>query len=206
MMLPCRGRDRGTHTTTRASPPAVFSLMTLSSFWPPSVSLATTRMIFTRWGSYRSRGRLAVCGGAGRGREVRRARGPEDAVHGARDAVLVRSADDRRHLVEVEHWRWGGDLPLERERPPRVRDRPRTAAPRGDHVVEEDQRTQPEDERRDRDEEVPTGELLRVVVDAAGHALHADQVHRGERQVEEDERRPEVQPAERLVVHPPGHL
>ena len=50
--------------------------------------------------------------------------GAEDAVHRAGDAVLVRAADDRRDGVEVEDRRRRGDLPLERERAPRVR-RPR---------------------------------------------------------------------------------
>ena len=46
----------------------------------------------------------------------------------------------------------------------------------------------------------------RVVGDAARHPLQADVVHREERQVEADERQPEVQLAEPLVVHPAGHL
>ena len=36
--------------------------------------------------------------------------------------------------------------------------------------------------------------------------VDAHEVHRAEGQVEEDERHPEVQLAERLVVHPAGHL
>src|ERR1019366_3111944 len=66
------------------------------------------------------------------------------------------------------------------------------ATPAGDDVVDEDQRAESEHERRERDEQVPVGELLRVLGDAARHSLDPDQVHRGEGQVEEDERRPEV--------------
>ena len=108
--------------------------------------------------------------------------------------------------VEVEDRRRRGDLPLERERAPRVGHRARPAAPRGDHVVGEDQRAQAEDEGADRDDQVPGRELVGVVVDAARHALHADDVHRPEGQVEEDEGHPEVQAAQALVVHPARHL
>src|SRR4051795_6467051 len=101
MMLPCLGRLRGTHTTTRVSSPAARSWIFARSLPPPSVSLATTRMVF-----------MVVCGsslggwlrvGAGRRRpDVGGSRGAEDAVHRAGDAVLVRAADDGRDLVEVE--------------------------------------------------------------------------------------------------------
>ena len=47
-------------------------------------------------------------------------RGREDAVHRARDAVLVGAAHDRGHPVEVEDRRRRGDLPLERHAAPRV--------------------------------------------------------------------------------------
>ena len=39
--------------------------------------------------------------------------------------------------------------------------RPRAAAPRGDHVVDEDQRAQAEHERRDRDDQVPASRTAR---------------------------------------------
>ena len=65
----------------------------------------------------------------------------EDRVPRARDAVLVRAADDLRDLVEVEDRRRRGDLPLERVRAPRVARRERAADPAGDHVVEEDERS-----------------------------------------------------------------
>ena len=122
------------------------------------------------------------------------------------NAVLVRPADDGRDRVEVEDRRRRRDLPLERERAPRVGLGARAAAPGGDHVVGEDERAEAEEEAHDRDREVPAGPLLGVVGDAARHALDADHVHRGERRVEEDERRPEVQLAEALVVHPARHL
>src|SRR5947209_16808241 len=44
-------------------------------------------------------------------------------------------------------------LPLERERPPRIRGRGPAAHPARDHVVEEDDRRGAERERRDRDEQ-----------------------------------------------------
>ena len=110
------------------------------------------------------------------------------------------------HVVEVEDRRRRGHLPLERERLPRVRRGARAAAPRGDHVVDEHQRREPEHERAQRDEQVPARELLGVVGHAPRHALHADQVHRAERRVEGHERQPEVQLAQALVEHPPGHL
>ena len=132
--------------------------------------------------------------------------GRENRVLRAGDAVLVRRADDLRDLVEVEDRRRRADLPLERHRAPRVRRRDRAAAPARDHVVEEDERRRAEPERRERDEHVQVGELRRVVGDAARHPLDADEVHREEREVEADERQPEVQLAEALVVHAPGHL
>ena len=124
----------------------------------------------------------------------------------AGDAVLVRRADDLRDLVEVEDRRRRGDLPLERHRAPRVRRRDRAEAPARDHVVEEDERRGAEPERRERDEHVEVGELRQVVGDAARHPLRAEDVHREEGEVEADEREPEVELAEPLVVHPAGHL
>ena len=50
----------------------------------------------------------------------RRGRRREDAVHRARDAVLVGAADDGWYPVEVEDRRRRGDLPLERHPAPRV--------------------------------------------------------------------------------------
>src|SRR3954469_5773334 len=104
MMLPCLGLLRGTQTMTRVpSPPAAArSLTTSSSLAPASVSLATTRMVLMSSRSSSLGGRLGVrarrcrLGLRGGGR-------PEDAVHRARHAVLVRPADDGRDLVEVEH-------------------------------------------------------------------------------------------------------
>ena len=78
--------------------------------------------------------------------------------------------------------------------------------PRADHVVEEHERRRTEPERGDRDEEVDVAEAARVVGDATRHALQPDVVHREEGEVEPDEREPEMQLAEPLVVHAPGHL
>src|SRR4051812_49728138 len=114
MMLPCWGLLRGTHTTTRVpSPPAAArSLTTSSSFAPASVSLATTKMVLMSSGSSSLGGWLGV--GARRGRlGLGRRRGPEDAVHRTGYAVFVGAAHDGRDLVEVEHRRRRGDLPLQ---------------------------------------------------------------------------------------------
>src|SRR4051812_42570568 len=71
----------------------------------------------------------------------------EDRVACARLAVVVRAADDARLGVEVEAgWR-RGDLPLERQRAPRVGRRGLTADPRDDRVVDEDERRGTEAER-----------------------------------------------------------
>ena len=56
----------------------------------------------------------------------------------------------------------------------------RPACPAADHVVEEDDRRGAEQERDDRDEQVPVAELGRVVGDAARHPLQPDPVHREE--------------------------
>src|SRR5512132_3303046 len=135
-----------------------------------------------------------------------RPRAVQQRVPRAGYAVLVWTADHLRDLVEVEHRRWRADLPLERERMPRIPRRLRTELPRMDHAVEEDDDRRAERERADRDEQVPVSELGGVVGDTSRHPARADEVHWEERQVEGDERRPEVELPERLVVHPPGHL
>ena len=113
-----------------------FSLDRGDQLAPPSVSLATTRIVLMA-------GSPRPAGGGSRGPAARHLGALEHAMDRAGDAVLVRAADDGRDRVEVEDRRRRGDLPLERERPPRVRGRPRAAAPRRDHVVEEDQRLRP---------------------------------------------------------------
>src|ERR1700741_714191 len=100
MMLPCLGLLRGTQMTTCTSgcPPAR-SRTVSSSLAPPRVSLATTRIVFMGCCSSSLGGRLGGRAG-GRGLGLGGRRRPEDAMHGARDAVLVRAADHGRHLVE----------------------------------------------------------------------------------------------------------
>src|ERR1700731_1675543 len=129
MTVPWRGLFWGTMMRRCASPAALTRARTVSSsLRPPSVSFATTR--------------ISVIGGSFPGRHRDAAGGTrpdlgataEDAVHRAGHAVLVRPADDRRGRVEVEDRRRRRDLPLERQRAPRVRDRARTAAPARDHV------------------------------------------------------------------------
>ena len=71
----------------------------------------------------------------------------EDRVARAANAVLVRAAHHLRDLVEVEDGRRRGDLPLERERPPRIGGRRLAAAPADDQVVEEDEGRGAEEER-----------------------------------------------------------
>ena len=102
----------------------------------------------------------------------------QHSVHGPGHPVLVRSADDLRDLVEVEDRRRRGDLPLERARAPRVAGRARVRTPSCDEVVEEHQRRGAQQERADRGHEVPGRELVRVVGDAARHALEPEPVHR----------------------------
>src|ERR1044071_573919 len=111
MMLPCLGLLRGTHTMTRVpSPPALARSLTVSSSCAPaSVSLATTRMVLMSCSPSSLGGRLGVGTRWGCLCLGRRGRF-EDAVDRARAAVLVRPADHRRQLIEVEHRRRGGDL------------------------------------------------------------------------------------------------
>src|SRR5215208_4877971 len=120
MMLPWRGRLRGTQIATRMSSSAACSRIFSSSSLPPSVSFATTRIVFIRGSPPEDQspslgGRvLARAGGL---RHLGTAL--EHAVDRAGNAVLVRAADDGRDRVEVEDgWR-RGNLPLERERAPR---------------------------------------------------------------------------------------
>src|SRR3954471_24417542 len=104
MMLPCLGLLRGTQMTTRASSPLApaRSLMTSSSLAPASVSFATTRIVLMGSRSSSSLGGWLGMGARRRGLDLRRRRRPEDAVHRARQAVLVGPADHGRDLVEVE--------------------------------------------------------------------------------------------------------
>src|SRR6185437_13871145 len=67
-----------------------------NSLPPPSVRLATTKTSLTTPSSSARLPQHAAGGGGRRG---------EDPVHGARHAVLVRTAHHRRHAVEVEHRR-----------------------------------------------------------------------------------------------------
>src|SRR4051794_26085060 len=137
MTLPCLGRVRGTHTTTRASPSAssTLSWMVCSSLAPASVSLATTRMVFMGFAFLLVRWVGRSPGGRRRLARHRLGRRSEYPVDGTGHAILVGAADDGGDLVEVEDRRRRGDLPPERERPPRVPRGARPAAPGGGHVV-----------------------------------------------------------------------
>ena len=145
----CRRRSRtraaavfcGHTTVQRIGPRAARRSIASISFWPPTVSLATTSDV----GRRSCAGcRLRAASTSLPMRAVRRCRGRcspaaacpspppsaptgdllavavQDRVHRAGDAVLVRAADDLRDLVEVEDRRRRGNLPLERARPPRV--------------------------------------------------------------------------------------
>src|SRR3954453_13520512 len=134
MMLPCRGLVRGTQMTTDSSGSAAASSLVLSSRAPPPiVSLATTRTRLmavppTRALAPRDHDVTArSC--VTPGRLLHAISLLEDPVPRAGPAVLIRPADDGRDVVEVEDRRRRGDLPLERERAPRVRRRPCAAAP-----------------------------------------------------------------------------
>src|SRR5580658_2086432 len=114
MTSPDEGLVWGTTRRKRTSPEAARSRTASSSFTPPSVRLAITRTSFTgsassslTWYSLAWHRRDARAGSdRGGGRR-------EDAVDGAGDAVLIRTADDRRNAVEVEDRRRRGHLPLE---------------------------------------------------------------------------------------------
>src|SRR3954468_14219901 len=196
MTFPWRGRLRGTQTTTRRSgSSALSSRMRSSRCLPPRVSFATTRTVFT------APPYVVVVRAGGV------ARAPAGCVTSGRLNTPCTapgtpySYGPPTTVGTVSKLNTGGGgapLPLERERAPRVGRRACAAPPRGDDVVGEDQRAEPEHERGQRHEQVPPGELLGVVVDPARHAQQPDDVHRGEGQVEEDEGQPEVQLAQRL--------
>src|SRR5215218_8921449 len=100
MMFPCRGLVRGTQTTKRVSSSCACSRTASSSGRPPSVSLATTRIVLTAASLRGSRGgRLLPRGGAG---GLWHFGSLKHAVHGARHAVLVRPTHDGGDRVEVE--------------------------------------------------------------------------------------------------------
>src|SRR5580698_7231642 len=84
--------------------------------------------------------------------------GAEDRMARARNAVLVRTADNLRDVVEVEDRGRRAHLPLERQRVPRVPLGKLSVPPGPDRVVEEDDRRGAEPERGDRDEQVEIGE------------------------------------------------
>ena len=117
-----------------------------------------------------------------------------------------RSRDDR-DLVEVVRGGGRRDHPLEAAGVPRVGPRARQGAPvpasSGRCCRRSTQERDGDDEGADRGHHVPEVEAvaLAVGVDAAGHALQAEDVHRAERQVEPDEHQPEVPLAELLVQH-----
>ena len=79
--------------------------------------------------------------------------------------------------------------------------------PARDHVVEEDDRRGAEHERRDRDEHVPVARTAARSRrrGAACPAVPSQCIGKNVR-LNADERQPEVELAEPLVVHPPGHL
>ena len=77
---------------------------------------------------------------------------------------------------------------------------------RVEQPVEEDQRAEAGDVGADRRDVVPARERVRIVDIAARHAGEAEEVLREEHQVDADERHPEVQLADGLVVHVAGDL
>src|SRR6202043_542638 len=110
----------------RVSSDAARARTASSSFAAPSVRFATTSTSFTGSASSSFAGRprdARACTRGGGGRWG------EDPVHGAGDAVLVRTAHDGRYAVEVEHGRRRADLPLQGQPAPRVGHGPRAASP-----------------------------------------------------------------------------
>ncbi len=71
---------------------------------------------------------------------------------------------------------------------------------------EEDQRAQSRDVGADRRDEVPAGERVGVIGDAARHPREPEEVLREEDDVDADEGDPKVQLADRLRVHVAAHL
>src|SRR3954454_10573219 len=141
MTPPCRGLLRGTTSAKRVSSSRAFSRIFSMSGPPPTVWLATTRIVLISLPR-----RLRARGPRGGGHPL--AGFAEHPVDRARDPVLVWAADHGGDRVEVEDGRGRGDLPFQRERPPRVGLGSRPAAPAGDHVVEEDQGAGAHHERR----------------------------------------------------------
>src|ERR1019366_2066760 len=135
----------GTIRRKRTSPDAARARTASSSFFPPSVRLATTRTSLTGF-PLRSFAWRPDDARTGSGRGGRRR---EDAVDRAGHAILVRTADDRREAVEVEDRGRRGHLPLERQPPPRVGDAAWSPTPARDHVVDEHQRGEAQAEAGD---------------------------------------------------------
>src|SRR5690606_30890035 len=101
--------------------------------------------------------------------------------------------NSRRDLERVE-WRRRGHGPLQSLRViPDFRGcRCAAAAHATYYYVYEDQLRKSEAERTDARDEVPVGELGRVVRDSPRHSGESEEVHREERHVDENGRKPEV--------------
>src|ERR1700755_2526570 len=105
----------------------------------------------------------------------------------------------------MEWWR-RRQRPFERgrARAPRIVCRLLLAHERMGHAEEEHQRPDARNIRADRGDQVPTGESVGIVGDAARHASEAEEVLRKENYVDANEGEPEVQLADRLRIHVAG--
>src|SRR2546428_595574 len=116
------------------------------------------------------------------------------AVRHAQDRHRVRRHAGHAHLVllsrDFSPGIWVGDGAFD-ERPYDVR--------------QEDELTDPEDERPDRLEPIQRPHGGRVIVHAPRHALEAEEVHREEDEVHADQREGEIPAGEAFGVHPPRH-
>src|SRR5262249_40580019 len=150
--------------------------------------------------------------GPGGGRSLRRLRLRKEVLPRLGRAVLVgTTVDGGQGPSPVEVRRRRGGRPLERGRIPGIHGCLRSCEQGPEEVDYEGDLGKAETHGADGDDDVPMllvlEELvLHRVVDAPHLAAHPDDVHRKEREVEEDEGAPEVQMPEGHVRHPAEHL
>ena len=119
----------------------------------------------------------------------------------------VRSADDG-YAREIEARRRRRRRPLQGRGIPGIVRRMRAPAGRTDHIDEKYQEAGHQDDGAQADEHVEAvpGHVGLIGIDAARHALQAQNVHREEGEIEADDDQPERPFTEALAHHPAGHL
>ena len=122
-------------------------------------------------------------------------------------AVRAPQVSDRQLVVAVERRR-RRHAPFERRRAfaPVIGSDPPPGEQGVEHDEDEEQGRGVGDVGTDRLDEVPAGEGVGIIRDPPRHAGRPEKMHREEGQVDADERGPEMDLAERLVIGPPGHL